>query len=89
MLWQILRKRGYGADLRLWTKLKRMTLASLAMGVVLVGASWLLDGSLETQAARVLALFGLVMIGIATYVIAARIFGAFTLAELKGSLRRG
>ncbi len=88
MLWQVLRKRGYGADLRLWTKLKRMALASVVMGVALAGASWLLDGSLETQIARVLALFGLIMIGLAAYVIAARMVGAFTLAELKAGLKR-
>ena len=89
MLWKVLRTRGYGGDFRLWTKLKRMALASLAMGVVLAGISWLLDGSLETQSARVFALFGLIMIGLATYVIAARVFGAFTLAELKAGLKRG
>jgi len=88
MMWQVLRKRGYGGDVRLWTKLKRMALASLAMGVVLFWASWLLDGSLETQVARILALFGLIMIGLGTYTIAARLFGAFTLSELKESLKR-
>ena len=88
MLWRVLRTRGYGGDLRLWTKIKRMALASLAMGAVLAGLSWLLDGSLETQIARVFALFGLIMIGLATYVIAARIFGAFTITELKAGLKR-
>jgi putative peptidoglycan lipid II flippase len=88
-LWQVLRQRGYGADLRLWTKLKRMTAASLAMGAVLAGLSWFLAGSLEIQVARVFGLLGLVIVGGATYAIAARAFGAFTLAELKGSLKRG
>jgi len=88
MLWRVLRVRGYGADLRLWQRIKRMAAASLVMGLVLVGASWLLDGSLEVQFARVLGLFGLVLLGMASYVIAARLFGAFTLSELKAGLRR-
>ena len=89
MLWQVLRRRGYGGDLRLWQRVKRMMAASLVMGLVLLGATWLLDGSLELPLARVLGLFGLVLLGLGTYVIVARAFGAFTLAELKGGLRRG
>ena len=89
MLWQVLRRRGYGGDLRLWQRVKRMMAASLVMGLVLLGATWLLDGSLELPLARVLGLFGLVLLGLGTYVIVARAFGAFTLAELRGGLRRG
>lgn len=88
MLWSVLRKRGYGGDLRLWKRVKRMAAASLVMGVVLAAASWFLSGSLELQAARILGLFGLVLLGLATYIIAARAFGAFTLAELKSGLKR-
>ena len=88
MLWRVLRQRGYGADLRLWQRVKRMAAASLVMGLVLLGAAWLLDGSLEVPLARVLGLLGLVALGLASYIVAARIFGAFTLAELKSGLRR-
>jgi len=88
MLWSVLRKRGYGGDLRLWHRIKRMAAASLVMGVVLAAASWFLSGSLELQVARILGLFGLVLLGLATYIIAARAFGAFTLAELKSGLKR-
>lgn len=88
MLWQVLRRRGYGGDLRLWTKTKRMFAASLVMGAVLLGASWMLSGSLELPLARVVGLLGLVILGMASYALAARAFGAFTLSELKGSLRR-
>ncbi len=89
MLWRVLRRRGYGADLRLWQRVKRMMAASLVMGLILVGASWLLDGSLEVPSARVFGLLGLILLGLSSYVIAARLFGAFTLSELKQGLRRG
>lgn len=88
-LWQRLRERGYGVDLRLWTRLKRMAAASLVMGAVLAGLSWLLTGSLEIQVARVFGLLGLVAIGFASYALAARALGAFTIAELKAGLKRG
>ncbi len=89
MLWRVLRMRGYGADLRLWMRIKRMLAASLIMGLVLFTAGHILDGSLETQLARISGLLGLVLLGLASYVIAARFLGAFTLAELKAGVKRG
>lgn len=88
MLWARLRERGYGVDMRLWTRMKRMLGASFVMGVVVWLAAYALRDVFEVPLARVLALLGLVAIGLGVYGIAGRALGAFTLGELKGGLRR-
>ena len=89
MLWSRLRRQGYGADLRLWSRIKRMTLASLVMAAGVWLAAQAVGGAMDVPLARVLALLGLVALGMGLYALAGRATGAFTLAELKGGLRRG
>lgn len=88
MLWSRLRARGYGVDLRLWTRVQRMLLASLIMGAVVWLAAYGLRDAFETPLGRVLGMLGLVAVGLGVYGLAGRAFGAFTLSELKGGLRR-
>ena len=87
-LWLLLHRRGYAMDARLAHRLPRMALASIAMGVVLWASAQAASGWFESGWARVPALLGLVMLGMASYAVAARLMGAFTLAELKAGLRR-
>ncbi len=87
-LWWLLRQRGYAIDARLAHRLPRMAVASVVMGIVLWFAARMGAGWFEVGLARVPALLGLIALGMATYALAARAMGAFTLAELKAGLRR-
>lgn len=88
-LWQGLRKRGYGVDLRLWRRMKGMAAASVAMGAVIWLVAYLAQGAFESGLGRVLALVGLVLIGFAVYAVAAQMLGGINRAELRAALRRG
>ena len=87
-LWMILRKRGYALDARLAHRLPRLFIASIAMGGVLWFAAQAGAGLFESGWLRVPALLGLVVLGMVSYALVARLLGAFTLAELKAGFRR-
>ncbi len=93
MVWQLWRgSRGMGdagrIDERLRERLPRIGAAAAVMGVVLVGAAWLLDGALHAEGWRYLALAGLCAVGIAAYFGTGFGIGAFRAADLRGALRR-
>ncbi len=75
-------------DQRLLRALPRLAIAALIMGAVLLGAAWALDDLLMTPSIRYLALFGLVALGMVTYMAAAAVTGAMRPRDLKAALRR-
>ena len=89
-LYWVLRRRGHFAvDHRLRRNVWRLVAASAVMAAVLAGvdqliASWLDAGSV----ARVVALAALIAAGGGAYLVAAYALRAFSLADLKGQLRR-
>ena len=90
LLWHQSRAMGTAAtlDARVRERAPRILLASLAMGVVLLIAQWVLSDALQLGGWRYAALAALIAIGIVSYAIAAQILGAFTLSELRSQLRR-
>lgn len=86
----VLARRGhYKADTRLLSRLLGIAGASVIMAAALWFAAawavpWLAGGIVE----QVAALAGLVCGGLALYLLAARLFGVYSIAEIKGTLRR-
>ncbi|MFK7941616.1 MAG: murein biosynthesis integral membrane protein MurJ [Paracoccaceae bacterium] len=76
-------------DDRFRSRIWRVVLASAVMAVVLWLVAWMLEPYLALPWWRALALAGLVSIGMAAYFAAGQVLGAFRLAELKASMRRG
>lgn len=87
-LWVLLRRHGYAMDARLAHRLPRMALASLAMGAALWATARGVAPLFDSGLTRLPALLGLIVLGMTVYAVAARVMGAFTLAELKAGLRR-
>lgn len=75
-------------DARLYARSWRIVLASAAMGVTLWAAWIILAPFLSVAFVRYLALIVLIAVGLISYALFGRLFGAFSLAELKGSFRR-
>ncbi len=90
LLWRGARGMGEAAQLddRCRRRIWRIVAAALVMGMVLWLASLLLGRALVAPTLRYAALAALVAIGLGTYVIAGRALGAFTIADLRGALRR-
>jgi len=90
MLYHGSRSMGTAAqfDDRFWHRLTRIVGASLAMGVVLFAAQWVLGGWLAVAGLRYLALLALVVIGIVSYFAIGQVIGAFRLGEFRAALRR-
>ena len=90
-LWAVLHRRGQlTIDPRLARALPRLLGATVVMIVVLVGLSTVLEPMVGgTLLARALSLGVLLGTGGLAYLMAARILGVFTLAELKSQFRRG
>jgi putative peptidoglycan lipid II flippase len=90
LLWRGARGMGEAARLddRARKRMWRILAASAAMGVILWVAAVLLGPGLGTPRVRYVALSALVGIGLVSYALAGRAFGAFTLADLRGALRR-
>lgn len=84
--------RGYGDvarfDDRFQTRIWRIVLASLVMGVALWIAAAVLSPFLSLPWWRALALTALIGIGAVTYFGTGQLLGAFRLAELKSAMRR-
>lgn len=92
MVWQLWAgSRGMGAasrlDERLRARLPRIVVAALFMGLVLFGATGLLEPLLSEPGWRYPGLAALVAAGIASYFGAGAAIGAFRLSDLR-SLRR-
>ncbi|CAN5558596.1 murein biosynthesis integral membrane protein MurJ [soil metagenome] len=87
-----LARQGYYApDQRLAQRLPRILFASLAMGAILLFASWQMRTILEGPEGlwvRALALLGLVILGIVSYFLIAHVTGAMRLGEIMGVVRR-
>ena len=75
-------------DARYRQRLPRIVAASLAMGAVLWIAAILLKPALGTDYIRYIALLGLIGLGAVSYFGAAQMFGALSLSEIKGAVRR-
>jgi putative peptidoglycan lipid II flippase len=90
LLWRGARGMGEAARLddRFRARLPRILAASAVMGLVLWVAALLLGPALGTPTVRYAALAVLIAIGLGTYALAGRALGAFTMADLRGALRR-
>jgi putative peptidoglycan lipid II flippase len=90
LLWRGASGMGEAARLddRFRTRLPRILAASALMGVVLWLAAVLLGPGLGTPTVRYAALAALVASGLAAYALAGRALGAFTIADIRGALRR-
>jgi putative peptidoglycan lipid II flippase len=75
-------------DARLRTRLWRILAASAAMGVVLFLCHALAGSSFRVVGWRYLALSGLILAGIVSYVGVAQVLGAFKISEYRAALRR-
>ncbi len=75
-------------DARLRQSLPRILVASVLMGVCLVGGAELLDGWLHDAARRYLALALLVGLGLVSYAGFAVMLGAMRMSDLRGAVRR-
>ncbi len=90
LLWRYSRDFGEAAsfDQRFRTRLPRITLASLLLGVVLYVLMLVLNPLLETEGWRYAALAILLILGGVSYAVLGRVVGAFKPAELKAAMRR-
>ena len=79
---------GIEPDARLRRTVPRLLLSSLVMAGVLVAGAAILSQALGTHAIRYLALALLVLVGMAIYGLTCSVSGAFTLSDLKRTLRR-
>ena len=91
LLWRGARGMGEAAqlDTRLKERIRLILLSSLVMGAALYVAVALTGPAYAMPTVRYLALALLVLFGMVVYALAARLSGAFTLAEMRGALRRG
>ncbi len=90
LLWRGRRGMGHAAefDAAFVVRARRILMASLAMGVCLIAASWLLSDPLTMAHWRYLALACLVTIGAVAYFGIGQAIGAVSLSEMRGLLRR-
>jgi len=86
----VLARRGhYAADARLISRLLGIAGASVVMaGALWFAAAWAVPWLSATMIRQVTALALLVCGGLALYLLAARLFGVYSLAEIKATLRR-
>ena len=89
-LWRGSRRMGSEAqtDARFRSRIWRIVVASVAMGVVLMGAQIVLGPALASHGWRYPALGVLVMAGIVAYFTTGTMIGAFRMADFKSALRR-
>ncbi|PKP85410.1 MAG: murein biosynthesis integral membrane protein MurJ [Alphaproteobacteria bacterium HGW-Alphaproteobacteria-2] len=93
MAWQLWRGvRGMGTAAEPDARLRRRLLRILAATAAMAAGLWLMAAALGPAWAdpvwRGPALAGLVVAGMALYAVAAQVFGAFTLVDLRSALRR-
>lgn len=75
-------------DARFGTRLWRICAASVVMGAALWGTALLVAPWLAAPYVRVVALLALIAVGVVVYGIAGQKLGAFSMAEVRGMLRR-
>ena len=90
LLWRGARSMGEAAQLddRFSRRIGRIVAASAVMGAVLWLTALMLGDALVAPTLRYAALALLIGIGMASYALAGRALGAFTVADLRGALRR-
>jgi putative peptidoglycan lipid II flippase len=90
LLWRGARTMGEAArlDERARDRALRIVAAALVMGAVLWAAALLLGPALSMPTIRYAALMALIATGLGSYALAGRTLGAFTMADLRGALRR-
>ncbi len=90
LLWWKSRAMGDAArlDARFLNRIWRIVAAALFMGVVLFVAALALEPWLSGGPIRYAMLAVLIVIGMATYFLTGRLIGAFTVADLRDTLRR-
>lgn len=90
LLIAVLARRGhYKADARLLSRLCGIAGASIVMaGALWFAAAWAVPWLAGTLVAQIVALGVLVTGGLALYLIAARLFGVYSIDEIKSTLRR-
>jgi putative peptidoglycan lipid II flippase len=90
LLWRGARGMGEAARLddRCRQRIWRIVAAAFVMGAVLWLSSLFLGRALDAPTLRYAALAALIGIGLASYALAGRALGAFTMADLRGALRR-
>ena len=90
LLWRGSREMGGAAQLddRFKSRIGRIVLAALGMGLLLWLSQWVLWPWLMASGIRYMALAVLVAIGIVGYFALGHLIGAFRLAEFRGALRR-
>ena len=90
LLWWKSRAMGQASqlDARARSRIPRIVLAALVMGVALTGISHVIDALPDGQAARFALLFGVVAFGTLVYAVSAVLLGAFKIHEIRAALRR-
>ncbi len=90
LLWRGSRNMGNAAhfDARFKSRVWRVVLAALCMGLVLATAATIMKPFFGIATVRYIALLCLVMIGIVTYFAVGQMIGAFKLSEFRRNLRR-
>ncbi|MEJ6390641.1 murein biosynthesis integral membrane protein MurJ [Gymnodinialimonas ulvae] len=85
-------RRGMGEvaqfDARFRSRIWRICAAALAMGVVILGTEIVLGPFFGAPGLRYFALALLIAIGLVSYYAFARLFGAFSIADIRGAMRR-
>jgi len=89
-LWWGARRFGPAArwDAQLRNRALRIILASLGMGVIVWMIAWALESVLQTDGLRLLGLIVILLVAVASYILAGRMLGAFSLSELRQMMRR-
>jgi len=90
LLWLGSREMGISArlDRQFRSRIWRITIASLLMGVVLIAAQLVLNPMFVAGAWRYLALILLVLIGLISYFGTGQLIGAFKISDFRRSMRR-
>jgi putative peptidoglycan lipid II flippase len=90
LLWRGSRTMGTAAqfDDRFKTRLWRIVVAAVGMGIVLAISATLMTPFFDIATLRYLALLGLVLIGVVSYFGIGQLIGAFKLSEFRRTLKR-
>ena len=89
-LWWRARRFGPAArwDAQLRNRSLRIILASLGMGVIIWITAWAVEPVLQMEGLRLLGLIVILLVAGGSYIMAGRLLGAFSLAELRQLMRQ-